>query len=174
MRRKKNGFFTFIWSFIPGAAEMYNGFMKGGLSLMMVFAASIIIPSVLYISDVFMLVPILVWFYAFFHARNMAACTAEEISQMEDDFIWDSFGDGTKTKIASPTLRRWGAAVLIVIGASLLWNNFSGFLMNLVPEQYLYFVGSMLDSIPQFAFAILIIAVGVALIVGKKKENKDE
>ena len=33
-QQKKGKFFTFIFSFIPGAAEMYMGFMKQGVSLM--------------------------------------------------------------------------------------------------------------------------------------------
>ena len=44
-----------MWSFIPGAAEMYMGFMKQGVSLMSLFVASIIIPVTLRITDVFML-----------------------------------------------------------------------------------------------------------------------
>ena len=37
MRKRKNGFWTFVFSFIPGCAEMYMGFMKMGLSLMVAF-----------------------------------------------------------------------------------------------------------------------------------------
>ncbi len=34
---KKSRFFTFIFSFCPGAAEMYMGFMKNGVTLMAIF-----------------------------------------------------------------------------------------------------------------------------------------
>ena len=34
---KKNNFFTFIFSFLPGAAEMYMGFMKNGFSILAIF-----------------------------------------------------------------------------------------------------------------------------------------
>ena len=34
MTRKKNGFWTFVCSLVPGAGEMYMGFFKQGLSLM--------------------------------------------------------------------------------------------------------------------------------------------
>ena len=37
--KKKNKFFTFLCSFLPGAAEMYMGFMKMGISLLVVFFA---------------------------------------------------------------------------------------------------------------------------------------
>lgn len=38
MRKKKNAFMTFVFSFIPGCAEMYWGFMKNGVSLLALFA----------------------------------------------------------------------------------------------------------------------------------------
>ena len=43
--KKKNRFFTFCFSLMPGAAEMYMGFLKTGLSLMVTFAAAIVIAS---------------------------------------------------------------------------------------------------------------------------------
>ena len=64
MTKKKNGFFTFICSLIPGAGEMYLGFMKEGVSIMSLafilfgFAACINIEPVLF------LIPI-IWFYSF-------------------------------------------------------------------------------------------------------------
>ena len=35
---KKNLFFTFCFSFIPGAGQMYQAYMKRGVSLMSLFA----------------------------------------------------------------------------------------------------------------------------------------
>ena len=35
--KKKNRFLTFCFSMLPGAAEMYMGFMKTGVSLMSLF-----------------------------------------------------------------------------------------------------------------------------------------
>ena len=70
-QQKKNSFFTLVFSFMPGAAEMYMGFMKNGLSLMGIFALGFIIPVVLRVNDVFILPVIVVWFYGFFHARNL-------------------------------------------------------------------------------------------------------
>ena len=173
MRRKKNGFFTFIWSFVPGVAEMYMGFMKCGLSLMTLFMGSAAFAFLIHINDVLIFVPVVAWFYSFFHARNLAACTEEMLQSMEDDFIWDSFGDGSKTKIASPTLRKWGAVILIVIGVSMLWQNFRSVVANLIPSKYWDLLWPVFENIPQIAISVLIIAIGIGLIVGKKKEAKD-
>ncbi|MBO5341750.1 MAG: hypothetical protein IJ336_09860 [Lachnospiraceae bacterium] len=173
MRRKKNGFFTFIWSFMPGAAEMYMGFMKCGLSLMALFFGGFALKTLLPGYDVFLFVPILVWFYSFFHARNLAGCTEEVLQTLGDDFIWDSFGDGTKTRIANKTLRKWGATILIVIGATMLWQNFRNIAANMIPDRYWEMLWPFFNDMPRIAVAILIIAIGIGLIVGKKKEVKD-
>ena len=36
---KKNGILTLLFAFIPGAGQMYQGYMKRGLSLMLMAAA---------------------------------------------------------------------------------------------------------------------------------------
>ena len=46
-QKKKNKFFTFIFSLLPGAAEMYMGFMKNGLSMMVMFFISFV-PMILF------------------------------------------------------------------------------------------------------------------------------
>ena len=38
MARQKNKILMFLFSLIPGAGQMYMGFMKQGLSLMTIFA----------------------------------------------------------------------------------------------------------------------------------------
>ena len=101
---------------------------------------------------------------------------AEDLAQQTFLFVYknmDDFGDGSKTRIASPTLRKWGAAILFVIGASMLWNNFKGVVANLIPEEYWNMVWPIFDKIPQFVISILIIAVGIGLIAAKKKEVSD-
>jgi len=174
MKRKKNGFFTFIWSFVPGAAEMYMGFMKCGLSLMTLFFGGFVLSLIVdYFSNELLFIPVLIWFYSFFHARNMASCTEEVLQTMEDDFIWDSFGDGSKTKITSPVIRKWAAVILIVVGATMLWGNFRSVIANILPEEYWNRVWPFVNDVPQMAVAILIIAIGIGLIIGKKKEIKD-
>lgn len=174
MKRKKNGFFTFIWSFMPGAAEMYMGFMKCGLSLMILFFAGFALVFLTnYFTDVMLLIPAIIWFYSFFHARNLAACSEEMLQTMDDDFIWDSFGTGSKTKITSPVLRKWTAVILLVVGASMLWRNLRNVIANLIPERYWDAIWPFVDDVPQIAIALLIIAIGIGLIIGKKKEVKD-
>lgn len=175
-QQKKSKFFTFIFSFIPGAAEMYMGFMKNGVSLMALFMVSLMIPIAVHHSfEMLFLVAVVVWFYAFFHARNLAALPLEEFNALSDSFIWEGIMEEKSVKISNPTLRKWGAGILLVFGAILLWNNFSSMIYNLIPHRYWDTLYPIVNRIPQVVIAVLIIIIGLKLMAGKKEEiNGDE
>lgn len=168
--KKKNKLFTFIFSLIPGAAEMYMGFMKTGVSMMSIFFASFIIPTSLRINDVFMSFAGVIWFYCFFHARNLAACREEVFQNLPDEFIWNSFINGKTIEFSNPTVKKWGANSLIICGAILLWNNITSILYRLMPDDILNYLSPFIDKIPQTIISILLIIIGVQMIKGKKEE----
>ena len=88
-QQKKGKFLTFMFSFIPGAAEMYMGFMKQGISLMALFVVNII--GLAYgLEELFVPAMILTWFYCFFHARNLAVLPEEAFNALEDAFIGEN------------------------------------------------------------------------------------
>lgn len=169
-QQRKNKFFTFIFSFMPGAAEMYMGFMKCGVSLMGLFFASFIIPQFFRLYDLTMLIVALIWFYSFFHARNLATATDEIFYNMQDEFIWESFAARRNIQISNPTLRKWVASILIVCGVVMLWQNFSSVIYGFIPDYLWDYVYPVMQSIPQVVVAVIIIIIGVKLIVGKKEE----
>jgi hypothetical protein len=168
-QQKKSKFFTFIFSFIPGAAEMYMGFMKQGLSLMALMAVSIV-GTVYGMGFFFVPVMVLVWFYSFFHARNLAALSAEEFGNLSDTFIWEGFAEDGSFKLSSPTIRKWAAGILMVLGAVILWDNFSYMIINIIPDRYWDELYPMIDRFPQVVIAVLIIFIGLKLMAGKKEE----
>ena len=170
MRQKKNGFFRLIFSFMPGAAEMYMGFMKYGVSLMAVFFLSLMIPAILQVSDVFLFVAVLIWFYGFFHARSLSGCPLEEFQTMPDEYVWEAFAEGKHIPISNPTLRKWGAGALIFFGVILLWENLTSVLYWLIPDEYWNQLAPLVDRVPQTVIAFVIIFIGVKLIQGKKEE----
>lgn len=172
--QKKNKFYTFLLSFVPGAAEMYMGFMKMGISLMTVFVVSIIIPSVLRANDVFILVAFLLWAYSFFHARNLAAYEDDEFVALKDEFVWESFLEGRDIHISNPTLRKWAAGIMIVMGIVLLWNRIEDMVYQLIPDHLWGKIAPIISEAPQVAVAILIIVIGVRMIKGKKEELDGE
>ena len=174
MRQKKNGFFRFVFSFMPGAAEMYMGFMKNGVSLMALFLISLMIPSVLRLSDVFSFVAILIWFYSLFHAWNLSSCPIEQFQALPDEYVWTSFMEGKPLPVSNPTLKKWGAYALIIFGVVMLWENLSSVLYWVIPEYLWDQLSPLVDSIPQIVVAFVIIIVGIKLIQGKKEELNGE
>lgn len=170
MRRKRGKFLTFLCSLIPGAAEMYMGFMKTGISLMTVFILCFVVPSVLRVSDVFILFAVLVWFYSFFHARNLAACGEEEFQALTDAYVWSSFMEGKGIKLTNPSLRKWGAIILIVYGVTQLWHTVARWIYAVIPTHMWNDVSMFVDGVPQILVALVIIIVGLKLIAGKKEE----
>lgn len=174
-QQKKGKFFTFIFSFLPGAAEMYMGFMRQGVSLMALFLLSLVIPLSTNSLEILAMTAVVIWFYGFFHARNLAAMPEAEFMELSDEFIWEGFLEERNFRISNPALRKWGAAILIVFGAVLLWENFSSIIYNLIPDYLWNELYPIINSVPQVVIAVLIIVIGFRLMAGKKEEiNGDE
>ena len=68
MKKQKHGFWVFIFSLIPGAGEMYMGFKKQGLSIMLLFWGSIALASITGLGWLAMFLPV-IWFYSFFNVH---------------------------------------------------------------------------------------------------------
>ena len=168
--KKKSSVFTFFCSFLPGVAEMYMGFMKMGISLMALFFISFMIPAMFNASDVFLFLAFAIWFYGFFHARNLAACEDEAFVLLEDQFIWDEFTDGKPIKISEKIGRKWIAGILILLGVGILWSNFRSLIYGLIPDALWNQISPIVANIPGTVVAIIIIIIGVRMIHGKKEE----
>ena len=87
MKQKKNKILRFIFSLLPGAGEMYMGFMKMGLSLMTLFFIIITISAFLRL-DSLIFICIIVWFYSFFNVHNIAAMPEEEFPARYHHKCW--------------------------------------------------------------------------------------
>ena len=168
--KKKSSVFTFFCSFLPGAAEMYMGFMKMGVSLMALFFVSFMIPAMFNASDVFICLAFIIWFYGFFHARNIAACDDEAFLLLDDKFIWEEFTEGKPLKISEKSGRKWIAGILILLGVGILWSNFRSLIYNLIPDAMWEAIYPIVNNIPGTVIAIVIIIIGVKMILGKKEE----
>ena len=77
MTRKKRGFWTFIFSLMPGAGEMYLGFMKRGVSTMLVFLGWLTFCGMTGFDVGVILAPV-IWFYSFFTVHNLVSLPDEE------------------------------------------------------------------------------------------------
>ncbi len=169
MTSKKNSFWRLCFSLLPGAGEMYMGFMKMGVSTMSLFMAVFFIATILEIGPL-MIVGMVVWFYSFFHVHNLASLADEEFYSVEDDYIFH-FGEiPASEKLHFPNTRKLLAAVLIFTGIVTLWHGMLDLLYELLPqrtyEMFFYFA----HDLPRLVIGVGIIYLGVLLIRGKKKE----
>lgn len=167
MTKKKSGFLTFCFSLIPGAGEMYMGFMKQGVTLMVLFWGTIFFGGCLNVPLIMFPLPV-IWAYSFFHVHNLAGLSDEEFYAQEDSllFDWNLFG-----QIEPKKGRKILAWVLIFIGVSVLWNFMKGMVFMVLDMLNVptYFWDRVTRSVPQVVFAFLMIYLGVILIRGKKK-----
>ena len=174
--KKRNGFFVFCFSFIPGAVEMYMGFMKNGVSLLATFVMVCLVSMYDYsfISAVAFGLLVVIWFYAFFHAWNFYRLNGDILMKLEDKYIWTEFGLPKEFTIKEEKLRRATAIALILIGACTIWDSLLELLRKIIiryfSEEFWFSFRSMMNSIPRLAIAVIFIYAGIKLIKGKKKE----
>lgn len=166
--KKKNQVWTFIFSFMPGCAEMFTGLMKMGASILAVFFIMILIPAFLGLNDIFILGPVFVYIYAFFHARNISSLEDEELEALRDDYIWTEYLNAKTISLSSEKVRKWIAIVFVVLGVATLWNIGIDLSYNYIPSDIRNIVWPILEVVPTFVVAIALIILGSKMISAKK------
>ena len=170
--KKKSKFLTYILAFMPGAAEMYMGFIKMGASLMTVFGLSFycLIVGMGFVG----IASMVIWFIGFFHAINLYGTEDSKFAQVEDDWIWNEFFDGVGVKVSEKKKRKIVAMILIVAGVVALWDVIITTIEKLIPadlwDAYYGMVRDIFYDVPQFVIACIIIYIGIRMIKGKKRE----
>lgn len=173
MKKQKHGFWVFIFSLIPGAGEMYMGFKKQGLSIMLLFWGSIALAFITGLGWLAMFLPV-IWFYSFFNVHNLKSLSEEEFYSVEDNYIlhMDQFsGDMGKFLQKHQSVVAW---VLILFGICILWSRFTSLLYFIVPNNMADYVYNICNSLPQIVIAAGIIAAGIYLLTQQKKKLKQE
>ena len=69
---RKHGFLLFLCTLFPGCGQMYQGYMKRGISLTFGFFAILAAAGFLSIAPLAFFLPV-VWLYAFFDSYNLRA-----------------------------------------------------------------------------------------------------
>lgn len=160
---KKNKFFTFILSCIPGAGQMYQGLMNRGASIMIVFFGVIALASLLYMPALTFLLPVL-WFYSFFDAMNRSNLTEEQLSAIPDTYIFLGQGDRTLRFVRERhTLVGIGA---VIVGGLMLYNVFSANLSHYLYQYFNLDLYYLMDALPPILLGCCIIAVGIRIMRG--------
>lgn len=176
MKKKKNRFWLFLFSLMPGAGHMYMGFMRMGLSFMMGFMALVAVVNITGI-DVLIVFPIVLYIYSFFHANNLGGLDDEHFAAVEDEYLFGMNGAGFDRFKLDKKNRNIAAVVLIVLGVSMLWNVGFGMLRDYVGYdnpvmKAIYY--TMRDDVPRVVIAIAVIWFGATLLRGKKENVQRE
>ena len=172
MTGKKSGFLRFVFSLLPGAGEMYMGFMKMGISLMGMFFVIVALASFLEVGPL-ILIAVIAWFYSFFHVHNLAAMPDEEFYAVEDDYLIHLSDLSRHGEQIKNNYRNIIAVILIIVGVVYLWRGIFRMLHNYFPGLWQVYdiVGNRL---PKIVVAIGIIALGIYMIRGKKQQLDEE
>lgn len=174
MQKQKRGFWLFIFSLIPGAGEMYMGFKKQGLSIMLLFWGVFALGACTGMDWLIFLIPI-IWFYSFFNVHNLKSLSEEEFYSVEDSYIlhMDKLIGDIDSLLTHH--RKLTAIVLIIFGASILWNNIVDFFYIILPDYLANILGTFAYHLPQLIIAIAIIFAGIYILTRKKDAlDKDQ
>lgn len=168
---KKNAFLTFIFACIPGAGQMYYGYMKRGTSLLVYFCLFIMLGAI--ISPLVVGVAV-VYMFSFFDTydliRHMAAGEPKEDSLL----VLGNYGEIKKLVPQHNRLIGWG---LVGFGVWALYETFIStwlytLLCNLVGDGYAY---DIITGIPNVVIAALLIFAGLKLLgLHPEKKNRDD
>ena len=172
----KNGILTFLFAFCPGAGQMYQGYMKRGLSLITMFCVAFGAGTLLEVLYVAM--PI-VWMYSFFDTFNLRAQIIADTAPEDDYLIHFDPRDRRLARAlrASHKLVGWA---LIAFGALIAYQNL---IMNTLGDlvyrwghsspvfRALYLV---MDSLPDVVVCVVLIVCGVWLVKGPHPAKKPD
>ena len=156
---KKNIFLTFCFSFIPGAGQMYQSYMKRGMSIMTIFAIIVGVMAVVPIPLFAIPIPV-IYAYSFFdtyNIRNKIGTDKEE----KDEYLWNNtnFMDILQ-KINFEKKNTFGGVILILIGIYILLNTV---IYNIAVRFDIYIIEIFIDSITRYLVPILISAISIGI-----------
>lgn len=168
---KKNGFLTFIFACIPGAGQMYYGYMQRGLSIAMMLIlcmmAATVIQPLLFLCFV-------IWMYSFFDTydliRHMAAGEPKEDSLL----VLGNYEEIKKLVPQHNRLIGWG---LIGFGVWALYDLLIGnwvykILTNVLGYGHAW---DIINGIPNLVVGGLLVFAGFKLLnMHPAKKNSDD
>lgn len=168
MIKQKSKFWAFIFSLIPGCGQLYLGFQKRGVTLMVYFWASIILSGELSLFP-FTFVAIVTWFFAFFDTMTLNSASPETFALLKDQFLLpteDYLSFANKHKVP-----RYIGIAFIVMGVFILWQSVA---LSFISQYFSHELYYLLSELTQYALrvmlAVAVIAIGIRLARGKKAQ----
>lgn len=168
---KKNGFLTFIFACIPGAGQMYYGYMQRGLSIAMMLILCVMAATVI---QPLLFLCLVIWMYSFFDTydliRHMAAGEPKEDSLL----VPGNYEEIKKLLPQHNKLIGWG---LIGFGVWALYDLLIGnwvykILTNVLGYGHAW---DIINGIPNLVVGGLLVFAGFKLLnMHPAKKNSDD
>lgn len=168
---KKNGFLTFIFACIPGAGQMYYGYMQRGLSLITMFIACFIVGAII---NPLAALAIIVWMYSFFDTYDLVRHLAAGDPKEDGLLLVGNFDDVKKLSPQHTKLVGWG---LIGFGVWALYDLLIGnwvykILTNVLGYGHAW---DIINGIPNLVVGGLLVFAGFKLLnMHPAKKNSDD
>ena len=168
---KKNGFLTFIFACIPGAGQMYYGYMQRGLSIAMMLMLCVMAATVI---EPLLFLCLVIWMYSFFDTydliRHMAAGEPKEDSLL----VLGNYEEIKKLVPQHNRLIGWG---LVGFGVWALYDLLIGnwvykILTNVLGYGHAW---DIINGIPNLVVGGLLVFAGFKLLgLHPEKKNRDD
>lgn len=164
--RNKSGFLVFCFSFVPGAGQMYQGYMRRGISMLLALCAAYWLN---WFSSAFSILCGVVWMVSFFDTFNLRSRILSGTPEPDEFLFGIRNGDVQVFVRQRHKLVGWG---LVILGVYALYNKF------VVGQLYWYLedmglldgvlgnVYAVLNRMPELAACVAVIVVGVWLVKG--------
>ena len=168
---KKNGFLTFIFACIPGAGQMYYGYMQRGLSLITMFIVCFIVGAII---NPLAALAIIVWMYSFFDTYDLVRHLAAGDPKEDGLLLIGNFDDVKKLIPQHTKLVGWG---LIGFGVWAMYDLLIGnwvyrILTNMLGYGYAW---DIINGIPNLVVGGLLVFAGFKLLnMHPAKKNSDD
>lgn len=118
---KQNSFLRFIFALIPGVGFMYNGLIRKGIEVLVLFMVANMMSDMLGLGFIGFIAAVAIWFYSFFKTFEYSK-RIERGEYVEDTSIL--FGEGNvMSAMNNNSGLRIFAIILIIFGAISLINK---------------------------------------------------
>ena len=169
--KRKHGLLLFIAACIPGCGEMYQGYMKRGISILTAFCAVFALAVFLEIGALAVLM-IPLWLFSFFDSYNLRGQTDAQAESNPDAYLF-GLSDMDSRRMSDLLRKRhslvgWG---LVILGVYVFYTTAADWVTDFFYQFFdACWIGRILSyDVPRLAVTVGIIALGVWFIRGPKK-----
>lgn len=161
---KQSAFLTFLFALIPGTGQMYQAYMKRGVSLMLLFAGNVFLTTIIGIAGIFLPV---IWAYSFFDTYRLRS-ELELATAAPDALLFSDGSDGDMFRAFFARRHVLVGWLLVLLGGWFIFDNFVlDTLQNILGAYGLWEIYHLVARAPTLLVSVLLIVMGIVLMRGK-------